>query len=293
MAGLRLLAVGSGYGSWPLAATSIGTGGVMADNETRQLIDSSVTWSLTLLAFLMVILKVLVVAHFDEATALGILQSAGPVSIVVAVITTSLGPLAILIIVGVNVVYRRGPPQGTERVVFETAFLIAIGLLFLVGGLVIVPALYLFLDLHFGWPVTKWITGWHAKHFPKSKEAREEARQRSSQNLILNLVQVALVFAITAASREPWIPVERIAVASSSNPDLVGYVLSDEAERTLVLQEDPRQLIWLDSTAIESRELCRMETPDSLSGWDYLWHSPSDIVARGPGSAEYPPCTGP
>ena len=148
----------------------------MARDSARPLIDSSVTWSATLFAFLLVVLKVLVVSHFDATTALGVLRSVGVASVIIAAISVSLVPVSVFVLAVVNSILTHGTPSPTEKVVLEAAFLVTSLLLVYFAPLVFIPVVLFLMDKHYVGPVARWRRQREARRplTPEEKSTLEE-----------------------------------------------------------------------------------------------------------------------
>jgi len=60
--------------------------------------------------------------------------------------------------------------------------------------------------------------------------------------------------------RRPWLPAEEVRVTGSNDP-LVGYVLSTSDGWHVLLNNDPRQIIYIRSVLVTARTVCHIEQP--------------------------------
>jgi hypothetical protein len=127
----------------------------MSEPSRRPIIDSSVTWAATLLAFVLVVMKLLAVSHFSVTTTAGVLKSAGVANVLLGLISFSIFPVMFLSLLAVNTVLSLSDPSPTERWVLESAYLVSLVILLIAGPLVVVPIALVLADLHYRWgPIT-------------------------------------------------------------------------------------------------------------------------------------------
>lgn len=70
----------------------------------------------------------------------------------------------------------------------------------------------------------------------------------------------ANVGSVSDIARRPWLPAEEVRVTGRSDP-LVGYVLSTSDGWHVLLNNDPRQIIYLRSVDVTARTVCHIKQP--------------------------------
>jgi hypothetical protein len=95
----------------------------------------------------------------------------------------------------------------------------------------------------------------------------------------LAVLAMFFVLIIVIIPNAMWLPSEAIELSDSTS--VVGYVLTDNDGRALVLKERDRSLIELRTTDIKSRQPCRLHG-SSLPVISYLFGGPIPSIPRCP-----------
>jgi hypothetical protein len=209
---------------------------------------------------LLVALRLLAVAGFDEETAYGILQAAGTASIIVGAFIPVIGLIAISI--GVLLIMRA--PTEERRGLFKSTFLVyAAGLALMIGtltapigGLILLGSAMLLGTIHRG---ILWVI---ARRQGKNKRAKEgravvEQERPGFPSIGGRLIAMYSVLAIAAVVilAPPWMPAERISVKGDDIP-ITGFILSKTPTDVVILNGASRQIAYLKTQDIVEQMPC-------------------------------------
>ena len=124
----------------------------MADGESR--IGHTVPWLVTLVGFLIVLVRLLAVSHLDPPTVAALLDGSGIVTIVLSTIAEHRAPVLVVILLVVISVLSFGVPVSSERVLFRAALVMTCFLLVLFGPAWWIVMPVVMLDTEFKGPVS-------------------------------------------------------------------------------------------------------------------------------------------
>jgi hypothetical protein len=74
--------------------------------------------------------------------------------------------------------------------------------------------------------------------------------------LVSGLTAIVGLTLVTVAADSMWLPKSRVTMAQE---DVYGYVLNESEPWVVLLRDEPRELLYLDPSAIEQRSMCRIE----------------------------------
>lgn len=221
--------------------------------------------------------RILTVTEFDVATAQGVVIEGGTGSLLIATLVDAVRLLVtLLLMMAINAYFhppnsKIGPiplPQKSTLVpviLLLTSTAIAISPAFSLISCAVL-ALALAASIRYLVPRIKR----RVKPGSDSKAALDASHQAYAFAVFMTL-------ATSMVSSRPWMPAERIKPQAGAS--LTGYVVKSSPESTLVLQDDPRQLVRLDGKV--NRSYCRVRKPS-------LWNEsvPRLLSPR----AKYPLC---
>lgn len=238
----------------------------------------------TLIAFLVVAVKALSVARFAPATALAVLEHAGPISVFLGALLVGF-PIFLMI---------------TAILIFVVERMLAIRLRFLYAplggiGLIAVPWIDFVLLAVL---IAVLVIAAAERDSPDKRSVIQKridawfTRNNRGNHLLLGLTTLLTLVFFT--SGQPWVPLESLTVAGR---DLTGYVISDESEWTHLLVAETRQMHRIRSDDIEQRQVCSNQEaePDVRPSIAGVWGAKQKPVIQflsieGAESAPYPSC---
>ena len=222
----------------------------------------------TLVAFFIIAVRALAVAHLDPTTAVAIVQTTGPVHVLVGTLTWALPEFAFLLVLA-SIVARRDIarwPRRHRRWGFLLLGFVAMILVFVADWfylLIVVPVV--------------------------ADEVLAVTMGANRMLLLRRIVDASaaiiafLIAVVFFVSSEMWLPQEKIELLSGST--VYGYVLEEDGPWVSLLQADRRRLLLVREDEIEEREPCT----DLRSGTSvaYLLR---DLFGDPPMTADYRAC---
>jgi hypothetical protein len=259
------------------------TGGSGSAARLRDVLLSHLPLILTFFIFVIVGVRLLVVARAEPTTAVAILESAGPIQVIFGMLVVVLPAALFALPLGWLWLQdwrtRRGLPLH-PRSAFAVFVLLALPALFVLPW-----PMYIALGLGAA-------TGWVLSTLKRRRYSYEERlpifvsseyprRARwSATTAIVAVWVVAILF-----TGRPWVPLEEVRTEDAGRERVVvGFVLDDSDGQITVLRESDRRVLYLTSTSPPHRTICSPRI-DSL---DIESDSIADLVL--PPSADYPAC---
>jgi hypothetical protein len=208
------------------------------------------TLVVSLAVFSFIFLKVLAASRYSTATALALVQAAGATQVIMGIVLglfTLLLTLIVLAIVGARALKVRMPTWTVAL-----AGIAGLGIVFLPPwptALINVVALLIVA------PLLRWLRSDILGPERAGRTNRGGATRSSSSQLPL-FTLIALLGTLvlsTALSPTMWLPAERMTIGDET---VVGYVLSEEAGWTTLLNERTRNVSRVRSETLLSRQVC-------------------------------------
>lgn len=183
--------------------------------------------------FLYLVLKVLVVAHFNTSTALGLVAEGGTTALLVGTMTSALGVLVTLANGAVAIAYvdRRPtleePHAKRQTLLYVLLFLLAVNLFIspAVLALAIVGLNILVL-------------------IPRTLKPKKELSSADRWLFLFVVTMMPILVALVMLGHDPWWPTERI--RDQQGKGVTGYVVKSTPESTVVLVDKTRQLVRIE-----------------------------------------------
>lgn len=225
--------------------------------------------------FLFVALKVLVISRFDSAVALGLVGSAGAVSIVFGTLLL-LAPYVAAVFCGVSiwllshywfVLKMRSERNALLPVAIVAAFLgILLAPLFIFVGAILVGAQ----GLHHSRIIQRRHANWTEEHGSMTIPSRMTFYRSIRLEGMMYLCILGVVGLLVVLSPFVWIPAERVSInvaansienPSSKPPEvrevsMVAYVIEDEGEWSTLLVDSDRTLLHVKTAELKNRVTC-------------------------------------
>lgn len=220
--------------------------------------------SITAVAGVVVVARLLVVSGYDVEVALAVLASAGPANVTVGTMVSAI-PYAVLfgalLALDIAGMYYR-----TDRRALLTMYA---GILLLGVAVLVSPAIYFA-----AFAVVAGIT-WLVRR----RRTGPGTGKRGEPPLVYAFLVFGIpVVAFLQFNPTPWLPAERLTVDGDV---VVGYVTSVDGPWTYVLRDEPRRVEALSSETVSERTDCSLRT-------DWYSITLSDLVRQRPGTL--PPC---
>lgn len=238
------------------------------ENSSRSLFraDIAVRLGLTLLPFVMVLLRVARVSRFEPQTASAVVARSGVVEVVVG---TLLPLVPFLLAVGIVAYAFLSTDFGVDEASPQGHALETLLLIVAMGWLLVLP--WIFSAFAVGFSVMIILL---EMTLGRRREGPRE--HRIARSLACGLA-AALAISVVL-SDDMWLPRERIEM--SRGEQLVGYVLSSESGWIAVLEHESRQIHMISRGEVQGRVLC---------GSRGDLRSVVELVTRHDGPS-YPPC---
>jgi MFS family permease len=187
-----------------------------------------------------VVLRVLVVSAFDSTTALAVIQSVSPATVVFGMALQMMGSIALFVATYAG--YTVWLWRTTNRnLAWWSGLAATAGVIALLTAPLLTAASSMFTML-----AGHWFREARAKE-GKAVGSVSSAPWVMSLILFIAVVLPALVF-------PPWLPPE--VVTTTTEGDVFGYVLRDDGRWVDVLHAEPRHLQRFASSEVRDRELC-------------------------------------
>jgi hypothetical protein len=225
--------------------------------------------------FLFVAIKVLVISRFDTAVALGLVGSAGAVSVVLGSLLL-LAPFVAIVFWGVSIWllshYWFVVKMRSERnALLPMAAIAAVVAILLAPWALFAASILIGLQgLHHSRIIQRrhlrWVEGHGATPLPSRMTFYAMIREEG----ILYLCLLSFVGLLIVLSPFVWMPAERVSIdianTSGTNPSsgspkvkevsTVGYVIEDEGEWSTLLVDADRSLLHVKTADLMTREIC-------------------------------------
>ena len=227
----------------------------------------------TLVIFTLVVLKVLVVAHLDRTTALGLASEGGTAALLTGTIMSTLGPLMFLCAAVSRALHESALVFVDKKPLLNLATLAFSLVVVGFGSARLIPAVFLAFAVHplfrhgtvriHRWVVREGRRRGHADWSVEAERRRRDAARGLTEATVARWGTAALIVLFTAGamwfflSDDPWLPAER--VTSDVHGPVIGFVLKTSPEATVVLQDSPRQLVRIEGKV--RRAVCFAERP--------------------------------
>lgn len=205
-------------------------------------------------AFATIVLKILVVAHFDPQSIAAILGAQRTGNVLAAVLVTSSHNLVWVAQLWSVPLFSEALRERDTLLVPTLALLISLLLVALLAPRAhfVLAVSYLLLYLVGGLPFMAWdfVRGKKSSSKPAAATA-----SRSRQAAVWLAFGVAAVLISVLTSDRPWLPSERVKVEGTG--ELVGYVISEESGWITLLRDSDRSVLRLPADRVTHRQLCR------------------------------------
>jgi len=224
-------------------------------------LDAHLALVVTTAASLLVTLKVFEAARFDPATALAIVQAGSSATLLIAM-SVALLPNLIAALLGLSIGVLVGLKQLEQPIWAWVPLLLAVLYLAItavtIGTLVAMAVLVVVVSLPLLW---SWAKGGTRAHNP---EPTLSLGATWYGRLLIWLLPLSVLVSVLAPS--PW-PTEDVRVGSRT---VTAFVIEAEGEWWTVLDVDDRRVSYLPSNTVQTRRVCRAETPTFLPEWARL-----------------------
>jgi hypothetical protein len=218
-----------------------------------------------------VVIRILVVSHFDITTARALVGAQGAFDIAVA----SLVPLASLIPLTSALVWLRlrmvggRQPLGPSKAPTLVASLaIVVSLLLLPPIVVVVIPLSVITSV----PTVAWVRHWQQRRGANQAPATspygrqlESERRLKDVTLFVRMIAVVVVTLVTV-SPDPWVPTEK--VTTTSGQEIVGSVMKEADSQLVILRDKDRAVIRLKGATVIRRSICVTSRPPRIKTFD-------------------------
>ena len=226
----------------------------------------------TLFAFVMIAVRALVVARLDPTTAVGLVQTSGPVNVFVGTLTVTLPHLLFLLCAALLLARR----YLSRPLISRASTYIA---------LAIVGTILLFVG-HWTFPLGVIAMAIQIRELDDRESAvRWLARVSTRFVAFVTIVFSAGFLLAFLTSPDVWLPQERLQL--SGGGIVFGYVLEEDGRWVSILEEDDRELLFVEQDGVESREACASDSGDNPSLADLL----KEVFGDPPARPTYPPCS--
>lgn len=202
----------------------------------------------TFFFFIMLGVKLFVVASFNVEAALGILRAAGPVTVAVGTFITSLSGLSYGTLLGSFLWLQRNWEGDEKPLVFALMMVVAV-----VSGLVMVltyVAVWIIPSV-----VAPFAGGWLRKR-------HEKAGTHPGTSWRVVVTVAALILMTQVLTRDVWLPRENLRLSDGDQG--VFYVIEDEGRWVTVLSSETRNVQSVEESDIVEREICYFAPETSI-----------------------------
>jgi hypothetical protein len=222
------------------------------------------TLATTVFVFTIIIVKVMAVVRFDSTTALALVGAAGPISVIVGSIISSisaLAPAVLLFSVAGFEEYRR--QRGATWLEMNTSTVQLIALIVL--GLLLIEAFMTSTKLFMANASFVALTVLTGLSKPMARGFKKRYERNTSGVLgfitarggyIVLVIGLAIGTAGSLLGSSMWLPAERISL--TNQPTTIGYVLDDDGEWGTLLSSDDRTIRKVAVASILDRTVCRV-----------------------------------
>jgi hypothetical protein len=149
----------------------------MASKDQDALIHPSIPWVASLLVFLLVLLKVLAVAHGDATTIYGLVSASGLTTIILATLGVSLGFVGLLVLYLTQTVLLAENVSAVERVILRVSFTVSVVVAALLLPVFAVVLWYYLLDIEFEGPLFRFLGRFRPTKPPIDSELMAEMKK--------------------------------------------------------------------------------------------------------------------